>query len=202
MASSTSLEAMAVSSSSTCWMQKQSLRQLDASWMPHHGVRFCQPMMKSWTGGGAFVANLLWPRRRTHQITSQLRTRTHCSSSSGFPESDEPYLQDLRVPLEWVTSPAAAHEAEWLRGALQQWLDDEYCPEPANEEISRRCAQVYYYCLMEKQMDIGDILMQMVRDLETFSFKESFHGAFSSANAAIALITKRIGTLEGTDLQQ
>ncbi|CAM6041078.1 unnamed protein product [Sphagnum compactum] len=52
--------------------------------------------------------------RRTHQITSQLRTRTHCSSSSssssssGFPESDEPYLQDLRVPLEWVTSPAAA----------------------------------------------------------------------------------------------
>jgi hypothetical protein len=54
---------------------------------------------------------------------------------------------------------------------------------------------------MEKQMDMGDILMQMVRDLETFSFKESFHGAFSSANAAIALITKRIGTLEGTDLQ-
>jgi hypothetical protein len=109
MASSTSLEAMAVSSSSTCWMQKQSLRQLDASCMPHHGVRFCQPMMKSWTGGGAFASNLMWPRRRTHQITSQLRTRTHCSSSSGFPESDEPYLQDLRVPLEWVTSPAAAH---------------------------------------------------------------------------------------------
>ncbi|CAK9251550.1 unnamed protein product [Sphagnum jensenii] len=141
------------------------------------------------------------PQDLHQNITSQLRTRTHCSSSSGFPESDEPYLQDLRVPLEWVTSPAAAHEAEWLRGALQQWLDDEYCPEPANEEISRRCAQVYYYCLMEKQMDIGDILMQMVRDLETFSFKESFHGAFSSANAAIALITKRIGTLEGTDLQ-
>jgi len=112
MASSTPLEAMAVSSSSICWMQKQSLRQQDASCMPHHGVRFCQPMMKSWTGGGAFAANLMWPRRRTHQITSQLRTRTHCSasssSSSGFPESDEPYLQDLRVPLEWVTSPAAA----------------------------------------------------------------------------------------------
>jgi hypothetical protein len=115
-------------------------------------------------------------------------------------EIDFQQVAKLRVIL--IHGPACFfQEAEWLRGALQQWLDDEYCPEPANEEISRRCAQVYYYCLMEKQMDMGDILMQMVRDLETFSFKESFHGAFSSANAAIALITKRIGTLEGTDLQ-
>lgn len=50
---------------------------------------------------------------------------------------------------------------------------------------------------MEKQLDMGDILMQMVRELETFSFKESFHGAFSSANAAIDLITKKVRTLEG-----
>lgn len=89
-------------------------------------------------------------------------------------------------------------EAEWLRGALHQWLDDEYCPEPANEEISRRCAKVYYYCLLEEQVDIGDILMQMVRDLETFSFKESFHGAFSSANAAIELITKRMDQMDNS----
>jgi hypothetical protein len=89
-------------------------------------------------------------------------------------------------------------EAEWLRGALHQWLDDEYCPEPANEEISRRCAKVYYYCLLEEQVDIGDILMQMVRDLETFSFKESFHGAFSSANAAIELITKRMDQMDSS----
>lgn len=83
-------------------------------------------------------------------------------------------------------------ESEWLRGALHQWLDDEYCPEPANEEISKRCASVFHYCLLEKQLDIGDILMQMVNNLETFSFKESFHGSFSSANAAVALITKRM----------
>lgn len=81
---------------------------------------------------------------------------------------------------------------------MHQWLDDEYCPEPANEEISRRCAKVYYYCLLEEQVDIGDILMQMVRDLETFSFKESFHGAFSSANAAIELITKRMDQMDNS----
>lgn len=111
---------------------------------------------------------------------------------AALPESDQPYLKDLQVPKAWAHPSVAAQEAEWLRGALHQWLDDEYCPEPANVEISQRCSKVYYYCLMEQQVDVGDILMQMVRDLETFSFKESFHGAFSSANAAIALITKRM----------
>ncbi|CAM6116371.1 unnamed protein product [Calypogeia fissa] len=118
------------------------------------------------------------------------RARICASSDEGV------YLPDLAVPKAWVAPEVAAQEAEWLRGALQQWLDDEYCPEPANEEISKRCAKVYYYCLLEEQLDVGDILMQMVRDLETFSFKESFHGAFSSANAAIDLITRRMKASE------
>ncbi|CAI7745963.1 unnamed protein product, partial [Closterium sp. NIES-54] len=47
---------------------------------------------------------------------------------------------------------------------------------------------VYYRCLLNQELDIAQILMQMVYDLESFSFKESFHGPFSSANAAVALI--------------
>eukprot|EP00249_Psilotum_nudum_P012523 c23831_g1_i1 orf=26-634(+) len=109
---------------------------------------------------------------------------------------DAPFVKDLYVPEDWVGPARAAQEAEWLKGTLRQWLDDEYCPELANEEISRRCAKVYYHCLMEKQLDVGEILMQMVMDLENFSFRESFHGAFSSANAAVDLITKKIGLLE------
>eukprot|EP01018_Ginkgo_biloba_P017332 Gb_23329 [translate_table: standard] len=136
-------------------------------------------------------------------ITSPLRKsgpslcRFVCLANSIDEQNDE-FLQDLRVPQEWMRHSAALEESEWLRIALHKWLDDEYCPEFANEEISKRCAKVYYYCLMEKQADLGEILMQMVRDLETFSFKESFHGAFSSANAAVHLITKRIQALEGT----
>ncbi|MCO5548647.1 hypothetical protein L7F22_002106 [Adiantum nelumboides] len=128
---------------------------------------------------------------------------TSSSSSSSFtPSPDEdshstPFVEDLLIPSSWTSAGTAAEEAEWLRINLHQWLDDEYCPEPANNEISRRCSRVYYYCLLEKQRDMGDILMQMVRDLETFSFKESFHGAFSSANAAIDLITKKIRSIEG-----
>lgn len=109
-----------------------------------------------------------------------------------------PKLEMQNLDTRYIPGWVGLQEAEWLRGALHQWLDDEYCPEAANEEISRRCARVYYYCLMEEQVDIGDILMQMVRDLETFSFKDSFHGPFTSANAAIDLITKRMGTLENS----
>ncbi|GAB2214498.1 hypothetical protein Droror1_Dr00018849 [Drosera rotundifolia] len=32
----------------------------------------------------------------------------------------------------------------------------------------------------------------MIRELETISYQESFHGAFSSANAALSLIAQRI----------
>jgi hypothetical protein len=131
-----------------------------------------------------------WSLGRTdsRQLTS---TRTYAASDASS-SNEGVYLPDLQVPRKWVSPENAAKEAEWLRGALHQWLDDEFCPEPPNEEISRRCAKVYYYCLLEEQLDVGDILMQMVRDLETFSFKHSFHGAFSSANAAIALITTRM----------
>ena len=87
-------------------------------------------------------------------------------------------------------------ESEWLKKSLHQWLDDEFCPEPANDEISRRCSKVYYYCLLEKQLDMGEILLQMIRELETFSFKKSFHGAFTSANAAVDIITKKIHSME------
>jgi hypothetical protein len=46
--------------------------------------------------------------------------------------------------------------------------------------------------LLEKQTDLGVILLNMARNLESISYKESFHGAFSSANAAVNLIVQRI----------
>ena len=71
-------------------------------------------------------------------------------------------------------------------------MDDEYCPEPTNVDISNVAARSYYKSLTENQTDLGDILLRMAMELETISFKESFHGAFSSANAAVNLILQRI----------
>ncbi|XP_024376270.1 uncharacterized protein [Physcomitrium patens] len=134
-------------------------------------------------------------RVQSQSLSSTLRINTVriviLTCNAALPESDQP-PKDLQVPRDWTSPSVAAQEAEWLRGALHQWLDDEYCPEPANEEISKRCSTAYLRCLTEGQVDMGEILMQMVRALESFSFKESFHGVFSSANAAIDLITKRM----------
>lgn len=87
---------------------------------------------------------------------------------------------------------SALQESEWLRETLHKWLDDEYCPEPTNVDISNTAARSYYESLMAKQSDLGEILLKMVEDLEKLSYQESFHGAFSAANAAVRLITQRM----------
>jgi len=84
-------------------------------------------------------------------------------------------------------------ESEWLRVTLHKWLDDEYCPEETNVEISKVAAKSYYESLLQKQTDLGEILLKMAKELESISYQESFHGAFSSANAAVSLIVQRIG---------
>ncbi|KAL6643936.1 hypothetical protein ACP70R_018702 [Stipagrostis hirtigluma subsp. patula] len=101
-------------------------------------------------------------------------------------------VQELRVPSSWLTPEGAAEESEWLRETLHKWLDDEYCPEPANVDISSTAARSYHESLMMGQSDVGEILMKMVGDLEKLSYRESFHGPFSAANAAVRLITQRM----------
>ncbi|KAL6622728.1 hypothetical protein ACP70R_032607 [Stipagrostis hirtigluma subsp. patula] len=114
-------------------------------------------------------------------------------------------VQELRVPSSWLTpegaaeplmrpppSSAAHQESEWLRETLHKWLDDEYCPEPANVDISSTAARSYHESLTMGQSDVGEILMKMVGDLEKLSYRESFHGPFSAANAAVRLITQRM----------
>ncbi|XP_072975919.1 uncharacterized protein [Typha angustifolia] len=123
------------------------------------------------------------------------------SSSSGSvagEEEPEVLVEVLRVPDAWLIPSNALQESEWLREKLHKWLDDEYCPEPTNVEISKLAARSYYDSLMAKQADLGEILLKMVRDLETLSFQESFHGPFSSANAAVHLITLRMESLADT----
>lgn len=107
-------------------------------------------------------------------------------------DEDEEYVQVLRVPQDWLSPSKALEEATWLRATLHKWLDDEYCPEASNVEISLVAADSYHKSLLEKETDLGEILLKMATDLGQVSFQESFHGAFSSANAAVNLIVQRI----------
>ncbi|KAF3436379.1 hypothetical protein FNV43_RR23471 [Rhamnella rubrinervis] len=107
-------------------------------------------------------------------------------------EDPDARVQDLRVPDHWLDPSRALKESEWLRVTLHKWLDDEYCPEATNVEISKVAALSYYTSLLEKQTDLGEILLKMIIELQSISYQESFHGAFSSANAAVNLIAQRI----------
>ena len=90
-------------------------------------------------------------------------------------------------------------ESEWLRETLHKWLDDEYCPEPANVDISSTAAGSYHESLIAGQSDLGEILLKMVGDLDKLSYRESFHGPFSAANAAVRLISQRMESLSLPD---
>ncbi|KAJ4789989.1 plant/protein [Rhynchospora pubera] len=86
-------------------------------------------------------------------------------------------------------------ESEWQREILHKWLDDVCCPEPTNIDISRVAAKSYYDSLISKKTDLGEILLRMAAKLEKFSYRESFQGSFSSANAAVRLIIATISSI-------
>ncbi|KAJ0265008.1 hypothetical protein HA466_0013830 [Hirschfeldia incana] len=114
------------------------------------------------------------------------------STHEGEEEDSESVVQTLKIPDEWLLPSKAIEESEWLRVTLHKWLDDEYCPEPTNVEISNVAAKSFYTSLLEKETDMGVILLKMAQDLTSVSYQESFHGAFTSANAAINLIVERV----------
>ncbi|KAL2900503.1 U3 small nucleolar RNA-associated protein 10 [Bienertia sinuspersici] len=128
----------------------------------------------------------------------QFQLGLFATKSPFFPNSytNEEYplgsVEVLRVPDHWLEPSNALMESEWLRVAVHKWLDDEYCPEPTNFDISRVAANSYYQSLLKKTTDVGEILLKMARELETISYQESFHGPFSAANAAVSLIAERI----------
>ncbi|KAL3626032.1 hypothetical protein CASFOL_029581 [Castilleja foliolosa] len=126
------------------------------------------------------------------KFSKNSRKIAYSSSPSNGGDDEQNSLQELRVPSHWLEPSKASEESEWLRVTLHKWLDDEYCPEPTNVEISEIAAKSFYKSLVEKRSDLGDILLNMALDLESISYQESFHGAFSSANAAVNIIVQRM----------
>ncbi|KAL8513478.1 hypothetical protein ACS0TY_012803 [Phlomoides rotata] len=120
------------------------------------------------------------------------RRISYSISRSDGGEEQQDSVQELRVPSHWLEPSKAIEESEWLRVTLHKWLDDEYCPEATNVEISKIAAYSFYKSLKEKRVDLGEILLKMASELESISYQESFHGAFSSANAAVSLIVQRM----------
>jgi hypothetical protein len=102
----------------------------------------------------------------------------------------------MTEPLDPIVLPPpddVDREGEWLRAALLTWLNAEYLPEPANDTIAARAAQVFVRQRMEGENDVGSLVMAILTELQAFDFSESFYGEFSVANAVGDLLFDSLG---------
>ncbi len=102
----------------------------------------------------------------------------------------------MTEPIPAITLPPAtnaAEEAEWLRTALQQWLDQEFLPEAVNHDIASRAAQVYVRQRLEGENDVGSLVIAIVTEMRGFDFSKSFYSEFAVANAVSDLLLDSLG---------
>lgn len=99
-------------------------------------------------------------------------------------------------PIPPITLPPAQYperEAEWLKQNLLQWLNMEYLPEPANQTIATRAAQIFMRQRMEGENDLGALVIAIISEMQAFDFSESFYGEFTVANAVSDLLLESLG---------
>jgi hypothetical protein len=95
------------------------------------------------------------------------------------------------IALPPILDPQA--EGNWLRQSLHQWLDDEFIPEAVNATIAERCAQIFVRQRLEGENDLGELVVAIVIEMQSFNFRESFFGEFAVANAMSDLILESLG---------
>lgn len=99
-------------------------------------------------------------------------------------------------PIPPITLPVARNaqqEGEWLTSVLQRWLDEEFLPEPVNQQIARRAAQIFVRQRMEGENDLGSLVIAIVTEMQAFDFSKSFYGEFAIANAVSDLLLDSLG---------
>lgn len=102
----------------------------------------------------------------------------------------------MTEPIKPITLPPAENpqqEGEWLQNTLHQWLDREFLPEPVNEQIAARAAQIFVRQRMEGENDLGSLVIAIVTEMQAFDFSKSFYGEFAIANAVSDLLLDSLG---------
>jgi len=74
-----------------------------------------------------------------------------------------------------------------------RWLDQEFIPEPVNQQIAERAAQIFVRQRMEGENDLGSLVIAVVTEMEAFDFSESFFSEFAVANAVSDLLLDSLG---------
>ncbi len=96
-------------------------------------------------------------------------------------------------PLILPPPQNAQQEGEWLRVALTKWLDQEFIPEPVNQTIAQRAAQIFVRQRMEGENDLGALVVAILTEMQAFDFRESFYSEFAIANAVSDILLQSLG---------
>lgn len=99
-------------------------------------------------------------------------------------------------PIPPITLPPpqnAEQEGQWLETALHQWLNQEFLPEPVNQDIAHRAAQVFVRQRMEGENDVDSLVLALVTEMQAFDFSRSFYSEFAVANAVSDLLLDSLG---------
>ncbi|KGF73865.1 hypothetical protein DO97_05710 [Neosynechococcus sphagnicola sy1] len=102
----------------------------------------------------------------------------------------------MTEPIPPISLPPTLHpeqEGEWLRTHLLAWLDQEFLPEPVNQQIAQRAAQVFVRQRMEGENDVGSLLVAILTEMKAFDFSQSFYSEFAVANAVSDLLLASLG---------
>jgi predicted nucleic acid-binding protein len=102
----------------------------------------------------------------------------------------------MSQPIPPITLPSAENpqqEGKWLQEVLQRWLDEEFLPEPVNQQIAQRAAQIFVRQRMEGENDVGSLVIAIVCEMQSFDFSKSFYGEFAIANAVSDLLLESLG---------
>lgn len=102
----------------------------------------------------------------------------------------------MAEPISPITLPPpqdAQQEGQWLQETLHRWLDHEFIPEPVNQDIAKRAAQVFVRQRMEGENDVGSLVIAILTEMQAFDFSKSFYSEFAVANAVSDLLLDSLG---------
>ncbi len=102
----------------------------------------------------------------------------------------------MNKPIQPITLPPCHQphqEAHWLQKGLNEWLDQEFLPEPVNQTIAQRVASVYMRQRIEGENDLGSLVVAIVTEMQGFDFSNSFYSEFAVANAVSDLLLASLG---------
>ena len=102
-------------------------------------------------------------------------------------------MSELIPPITLPTAQNPEQEGKWLQEVLQRWLDEEFLPEPVNQQIAQRAAQIFVRQRMEGENDLGSLVIALVTEMQAFDFSKSFYGEFAIANAVSDLLLDSLG---------